>query len=143
VFVDTNPFKRGIQSNLKVVRGSAFTIDVVVTRVHPAKPLDVYQLDLHFDPNVLRALSVVSGGFLSGGIVIELNLTPQNVNWAEGVLGLPGASGDGILTTITFEAIGEGRSKLELREAILAGVGEDITGKSKHGTVTVSRPRGR
>jgi Calx-beta domain/Cohesin domain len=139
IFVDADP-SPGVQSGLQVAPGSSFTIDVVVTGVDPAKPLDVYEFDLHFDPNVLRAVSVVSGGFLPGAIAVEAYVTSLAVNWTEGVLGLPGVAGDGILARITFEAIGNGTSTLDLREVVLAGVGEDITGAVTPGIVTAGLP---
>jgi hypothetical protein len=143
VFVDADPARPGIQSKLNVVHGSSFMIDVVVTGVNPIEPLDAYEFDLYFDPNILRAVSVVSGGFLSGIIIIEQDVTPPHVNWAAGVISKAGVFGDGILATITFEAIGRGGSKLDLREVVLASRGDDITGKIKHGAVTVSPPRRR
>jgi hypothetical protein len=139
--VDTDPSKSGIQSSLRVVRGSFFMIDVVVTGIDPAKPLDVYQFNLRFNPKVLEAVEIVSWGFLPGGFIIQKVVTPADVSWAEGVLAFPGVSGDGILATITFKAIGNGKSRLDLRDAILAGLGEDITGRVSDGTVTALSPR--
>ena len=141
VFIDTDPSKPGIQSSLRVVRGSSFMIDVVVSGIHPDKPLDGYEFALHFDPNILRAVVSVAGVFLPGAIVIENNATPSDVNWAEGVLGRPGVDGGGILTTITFEAIGNGRSNLDLTKVILASRGEDITGRIRDARVRVLPPR--
>jgi hypothetical protein len=94
--------------------GSSFMVDVVVIGVDPARPVDVYQFALAFDPHILRAVSVVSFGFLPGGIVLQSDVTPHDVKWAAGVLGAPGISGDGILATITFEANANGTSRLSL-----------------------------
>jgi hypothetical protein len=91
-------------------------VDVVVIGVDPARPVDVYQFALAFDPHILRAVSVVSFGFLPGGIVLQSDVTPHDVKWAAGVLGAPGISGDGILATITFEANANGTSRLSLHD---------------------------
>jgi len=139
VFIDMDPLAPGIQSELRVVRGSTFTVDVIVTGVDETLPVDVYQLNLEFDPRVLRVVTVTSGGFLSDGFVIQPDITPSEVNWAEGVIGNPGASGDGILITITFEAVHRGTSSLRLPDVILASLGEYVTGALSEGMVTVVR----
>jgi hypothetical protein len=66
-------------------------VDVVVIGVDPARPVDVYQFALAFDPHILRAVRVVSFGFLPGGIVLQSDVTPHDVKWGRGC---PGCSGN-------------------------------------------------
>jgi hypothetical protein len=144
VSVDIDPFRPATQSKLKAISGSSFAADIVVTGVDPARPIDVYQFTLSFDPTVLRAVSIVSGGFLFGGgevIILQKDVTSSDIKWAEGFIGLnSGASGSGILATVMFEVIGSGKSELGLSDVVLAGLGNDLTGKITSGIVTVKRP---
>jgi Cohesin domain len=143
LFVDADAFTPGIQSRHTVSVGSIFTIDIVVSGIDPATPLDVYQFTVGFDPNVVRPVNIVSSDFLGGGVLIQSDITSSQISWAEGLIGKSGVSGDGILATVMFEAVGSGKSGFDLRDVVLAGIGEDLTGKVNNGVITVERPRNR
>lgn len=141
--VDTDPFTPGIQRRLRVT-DTSFTIDIVVSNL--ARPLSAYQFGLSFNPKVLRIVDpdkdVISGRFFGQSLILQKEITPSEVNWAEGVFfGGTGVSGDGILTTVMFEIIGRGSSRLALGQVVLAADGEDITGRVVSGAITAPRPR--
>ena len=102
--------------------GDAFTIDIVV---NPSGS-DIYgaQYELHFDKNVLEAISQNKGSFLSHGgtdtieVMTNINNTIGKVEYGETRIGDPetvgGASEGGVLASITFKAIGAGTSDIRL-----------------------------
>jgi hypothetical protein len=101
--------------------GSTFTVDIVISGVSAAAPLNAFEFDLFFDPAVLTAVSVVDGGFLLSPVfTIQEIIGGLSVEFAEVTLGPFGASGSGALATITFDATGKGESVLDLDNVILS-----------------------
>jgi len=141
VFVDTDPATPGIQSALNILLGNPFTVDVVITGVEASQPLNGFQFDLVFNPFVLGATGVVSGGFLPvPSFVFVLNSAPPDVNYAEFSIG-GGAIGDGILASASFDTLSVGTSDLALTNVILAGLippGVEIPAQVSDGSVTVT-----
>ena len=99
--------------------GDTFTLSLVVDDV---VNLAGWQLDIAFNPSVLKAVSVAEGDFLSkdGGNTFfvegNINTTAGRIaNVSGAFLGTGGVSGTGVLLDITFEAkaYGEGRLRLE------------------------------
>lgn len=99
-----------------VVEGGAFSVDVVIGGV---TNLFAYQFDVAFDPTMLQAVAVSEGAFLSlGGPTFFIPGTIDNINgavWAsagsiQGTSG--GASGSGVIATITFNAVMPGVSSI-------------------------------
>lgn len=89
--------------------------------VSAADPVQSFDLQLQFDPTALNALSVSGGGFLLEPVItFEEVLGVSTVDFAQLSLGA-GASGDGVLASITFEALAEGESALTLPSVIVAG----------------------
>lgn len=124
--VDTDPGTVGIQSSATVLPGDTLTVALVVAGIvdDPANLFDglqAFELDLAFNPLVLTATSVVSGGFLvPPTFVVENDTTAPDVNFAEVHLGISGAFGTGTLATVTFNVIGFGGSILDLNDVILS-----------------------
>ena len=125
---------RGLSLSKLVVRprGSAvveqtFTIHLEIENVCD---LAGWQLDLAFNPAVLKVLSVSEGDFLSkdGGTAFfaegEVDNAAGAVTGLGGAtIGKGGASGDGTLVSITFEAKAAGRGWLRLSEDKLGSSG--------------------
>ena len=67
-------------------------------------------------------VDVRGGGFLPNPLVIENDIVPPDVNFAEVNLGVSTATGNGVLASITFNAAALGMSDLVLNDVILVGV---------------------
>jgi general secretion pathway protein D len=117
-----------------VPAGHAVTLDLVVQDV---TDLFAYQLDLTFDPAILRADGVTDGGFLTsaggtsvfgGAFALAIDNTTGLVTILDSLLGpVPpalGASGGGVLASVTFAGLNAGTSPLGLLNLVL----EDSTG---------------
>jgi len=113
--------------------GSTVTYNIAIDDI---ADLYAYQFSINYDARYLRALNVTEGAFLgtagstvSGVIGMDTGL----IDFVYGsLLGpTPGASGSGLLASITFEAIGAGTSALSFADVIfLDSVGDDIAGLS-------------
>ena len=111
--------------------GSTVTYNIAIDDI---ADLYAYQFSINYDARYLRALNVTEGAFLgtagstvSGVIGMDTGL----IDFVYGsLLGpTPGASGSGLLASITFEAIGAGTSALSFADVIfLDSVGDDIAG---------------
>jgi hypothetical protein len=105
-----------------VAQFTDFTVDV---RVDNVVNLGAYQFTIAFDPAMVSFVGVANGPFLSSsGRVPDCPppiLTAFSVQFSCATLGaeLPGASGSGVLATVTFHAVGAGTSALDLRSVML------------------------
>ena len=99
--------------------GDTFTLSLIVDDV---VDLAGWQLDITFNPAVLKAVSVTEGDFLSkgGGSTFFANgninnTTGKIIDVSAAFIGTGGISGTGTLLEITFEAevVGEGGLRLE------------------------------
>ncbi|MEE8428345.1 MAG: cohesin domain-containing protein [Gammaproteobacteria bacterium] len=121
ISVDVDPLTFGIQSELRLVVGMPLTVDIVISGVDVASPLNAFGFDLDFAPLLLDPSGGVGGGFLLPTVlVIESDLTAPDVNFAESTLGPLGATGSGILATIHFDTLGVGTSVLDLNDVLLS-----------------------
>ena len=109
--------------------GDTFTLDLIVEDV---VDLAGWQIDIAFNPQVLGAVSVTEGAFLSkdGGNTHFLQGTIDNVSGTiTGVnqvfLGDGGVNGTGKLLSITFEAKATGRETLQLQNLALGSPNGD------------------
>ena len=103
--------------------GSTISINIMLTDV---VDLYAFQFDLSFDPNVLSAVSVSEGAFLSSAGVTAF--VPGIIDNVGGNLfltantlltAIPGATGTGVLATAVFSAISSGSSPLTLSNELL------------------------
>ena len=99
-----------------------FTVDVLVDNV---RNLGAYDFTLAFHPGVLSFVDVVNGSFL-GSTGRPVNCLPpqadaDSVHFHCVTLGAEpaGPSGSGVLSTVTFEAVGAGTGVLDLRDVVL------------------------
>jgi len=110
-----------VSSPASVDAGSSFSVDILISDVDVASPLNGFEFDLLFNGSVLTATSVVDGGFLLDPIfVVQNSVGAISVEFAEVTLLPAGASGAGALATITFDAILPGVSVLALSNVVLA-----------------------
>ena len=98
--------------------GQTFTLDVSITG---AADLYAFQFDVGFNPSVLAANSVSEGSFLtSAGTTFFLPGSIDNIGGtitfnADSLVGaIPGASGAGILATLSFTSLATGSSAVGL-----------------------------
>ncbi|WP_445231823.1 cohesin domain-containing protein [Duganella rhizosphaerae] len=113
-----------LPSSPMVLPGQTFSATVAIEN---ASDLFAYQFDLAFNPGLLRITNVTEGSFLpSVGPTVFFPGTIDNragqLAFTVGTLtdGLPGASGDGGLVRIDFQALGTGGiSGLSLSNLIL------------------------
>lgn len=111
--------------------GSTVTYNIAIDDI---ADLYSYQFSINYDARYLRALNVTEGAFLgTAGSTVSgvLGMDAGLIDFVYGsLLGpTPGASGSGLLASITFEAIGAGTSALSFADVIfLDSVGDDIAG---------------
>lgn len=124
---------------LSINTGPAAQVGSTVTytiEIDDIADLFSYQFSLNYDARYLRALTVTEGGFLGTagttvGGVMGVGEEPGLIDFVYGSLLGPvaGASGSGLLASITFEAIGVGTSALSFFDVIfLDSDGNDIAG---------------
>lgn len=119
--IDLDPGTPGVQSTATVTSGEMFSADIVIAGVDLFSPLNGFELDVSFDSSVVSATAVASGGFLlPPSLVVQSLITATEVEFAEVTLFPAGASGSGVLATISFDAVGSGTSLLDLHAVILA-----------------------
>ena len=109
--------------------GDTFTLDIIV---EDAVDLAGWQINIAFNPQVLEAVSVAEGDFLSKdgentlflqGTINNTSGTITSVNQV--FLGDGGVSGAGKLLSITFEAKATGRERLRLHNLALGSSNGD------------------
>jgi hypothetical protein len=113
--------------------GSTVTYNVEIADI---ADLYGYQFAINYDARYLRALTVTEGAFLgTAGPTLSdafgIGDQPGVIEFVYGSLqgAIGGASGSGVLASITFEAIGVGTSALSFFDVIfLDSVGNDIAG---------------
>lgn len=105
--------------NKTVTAGDIFTLDVTVTDI---TDLGSFVFDLKFDPSILSVSSIHEGSFLPGAGFTTFNpgtFGSGEVGLISGDLLFGGASGSGVLASITFDALAVGTSSIILASAVL------------------------
>jgi hypothetical protein len=121
--VDVDPATPGVQSSIELAVGASFSVDIVISGVDAASSVSGFELDLDFASSVVVATSVSDGGFLLAPVLlVESDIAPPDVNFAEVTLGLGGATGSGVLARVAFQAVGLGTSALALNDVIVTHV---------------------
>jgi hypothetical protein len=117
VSVDTDAASGGIQPSDDVTLGETFQVNVFISDV---ENLQAFELDLGYDATVLTALSVQVGDFMIDPVFSfgEQLGPPAEIQAA--TLGLNGASGDGVLVEVVFQATGVGTTELLLGDVKLS-----------------------
>lgn len=144
LFLDSEPTNPGIQSNTTISTGDAFSVDVLISGVEAAEPLNGFDLFILFDSIVLNATNIEDGGFLHSPLVAIPNIdnATGTIRFAEASLGSITALGDGVLASIDFQAMAAGATSLDFADVALSGLfGTRIDVASTIGaTINVSSP---
>lgn len=116
----------------------------VTIKVNDVTDLYVFQFDITFDPNVLEAVSISEGDFLSShgattGLAGTIDNTLGTITGITCALtGATGATGSGTLATVTFNALADGTSNIVLSNVVLSNSSlTEIPSTSEDGSVTV------
>ena len=133
-----------IQPSAKSVSvNDTFSVDVAIADV---TDLYGFQFDLAFSPTVLAVIDITEGTFLSSGgeaTVFIQGFIDNNAGTitftADTLVGaISGVTGSGILASVSFQALGEGSSVVELSNIVLLdSTLSDIAFNSENGTVNV------
>lgn len=116
-----------------VTQGNTFLVDIAITG---AADLVSFQFDLAFDPSILSANDpVLEGPFLSdvGGTAFFPGFVDNTLGTISFVANAltgndPGATGNGVLARVSFNAIGTGSSALSLTLGPLGSLIRDVNG---------------
>lgn len=130
--------------------GDSFTTDLAIDG---AEGLLGYQVEVGFDPAMVSLESMAMGPFLSSTGRSAQPLGPDLAEASQGrvvfggfTLGQPeqpGATGAGVLATLTWQALVAGQTQLDLEALQLAGRSGALPGETGAGlTVTVNSPTG-
>lgn len=126
-----------------VSQGDTFTLDIVVD---PAGN-EIYRAEctLYFDNAMLKANGQSKGTFLSSEILNGINNAVGKIEYGArkddpGVVG--GATESGVLTSISFEAIGQGTCDLTLEASLYDSSTHSIGVVVNRGTCTVEESTG-
>ncbi len=119
--VDTDPAVAGIQPARTVALGASFDIELRIAGVEALSPLHAFELDLVSDSAVISASGVLDLGFLAPNVfVLEQDIAPPDVNFAETRTVEEGVAGEGVLLRVSYAALGLGTSALDLSNVILS-----------------------
>ena len=128
---------------MTVSQGDTFTLDIVVD---PAGN-EIYRAEctLYFDNAMLKANGQSKGTFLSSEILNGINNAVGKIEYGArrgdpGVVG--GATESGVLTSISFEAIGQGTCDLTLEASLYDSSTRPIGVVVNRGTCIVEEPTG-
>lgn len=121
--------------------GAPYTVPITLEGVTQA--VGVLSLTITYDPTVLRAVNVVQGSHLQQGGVTT-TFAPK-IDAATGRVDIaiarpfdrPGATGNGILGAIAFEAVRSGTSPLTIQGVLTTTTGQSIPVQMVSGSVTV------
>jgi len=138
-----------VSPNFKsVANGQSFTLDVSVDGI---SDLYAWQVDLGFDPTLIRADGVDEGPFLTslGSTTFFIAGDIDNIGGtvsfnANTIIGAdPGVSGTGVLATFHFTALAPGLSSITLfNETLLDSFTQGIAVDVNGGSVEVTAPSG-
>jgi hypothetical protein len=127
----------------QVNAGNQFTVRVMVDDV---ANLGSFEFTVQYDPNVVTYQSVARGDFLGStgrqalcpGAIVDAGAGTVRFGCAS-IGAAPGASGSGQLAELTFNAVAEGASPLDLVMVSLSDpLSEDILAFPENGSVTVA-----
>ena len=132
-----------------VSQGTSFVANVTVS---DATDLYAFQFDLGFDPSILKVLSVAEGPFLpTAGTTFLVSGLVDNAlgsitGLADSLVGLiSGVNGDGILFTVSFQALAAGVSALTFANELylnssLADISGTVSSTARQITVSPAGP---
>lgn len=131
-----------ISTGAPVQIGTTVTYNIEIADI---SDLFGYEFSINYDANYLRAISATEGGFLgtAGSTYGDVGTIDQAAGtisyFFNSLIGfVPGASGSGLLATISFETIGVGTSVVSIVDALFIDSGLlDIAVEAQSGTSVV------
>ncbi|WP_166165896.1 cohesin domain-containing protein [Pseudomaricurvus alcaniphilus] len=108
--VDADPSTAGIQAARSIEVGDSFSVDIWVSGLSPPPGLGGFDFTLLFDPSLVAATGVVSGGFFPVPLVLLTSLAPGHVRYAEHFLLSAPPAIEGLLATVSFDALSSGNN---------------------------------
>src|SRR3989338_3572191 len=125
-----------------VTLGSRLKLDIIADDVND---LAGVQIDVNYDPNVLRYNKTVEGNFLNRGSALTLMLDTIDASAPGVIKGIVivringGTSGNGVIASIYFDAIGTGLANLNFGQVLLANSsGNAINTSTVNTNITVT-----
>ncbi|MGH9623400.1 MAG: cohesin domain-containing protein, partial [Bryobacteraceae bacterium] len=120
--------------------GQTFAVDVDIDQI---QNVGAFQFSLSFDPQILSAQSVTAGPLLPDGTTFFPGTIDNNTGSIAQVTGLLGAlttgSGQTVLATVQFAALGAGTSPINLSDLeLLVSPGEAVVPTGVPGAVDVA-----
>jgi hypothetical protein len=113
--------------------GETFTVNIIVTEITEEDSLYLWECRITFNPDIINAVNATEGPFLKDTgcetfWAKEINNTTGRIDILAMISEFPyppnGAAGSGTLATVTFEAVGQGETDLELHAWLSAIKGE-------------------
>jgi hypothetical protein len=136
-----------VPSALEVGLGRSFTVDVAVTNV---TDLFCWQVDIYYQNAILQCTGAVEGPFMKSKAStiwvidndFDYNATHGRVRFGSSFIGpTPGATGDGVIATATFQTLALGITSLDIMdEMLLDSYLHDIPHTAVGGLVEVREP---
>jgi len=119
--LDADTTLAGVQSTRGVVEGDVFEVDLYVSGVTAASPLQSFQIELGIDGGGIAALDALEGSFLDAPVfTLEEVVTATSVRFTQLSADPTGASGEGVLARFRFQATAPGAASLSLPIALLS-----------------------
>lgn len=148
--VDADPNTAGIQAARSVEVGDSFSVDIWVSGLlppqvppQPLNGLGGFDFTLLFDPSLVAATGVASGGFLPALLLPPPPFPlpgPGGLRYAE-VSFLPATEVEGLLATVSFDALSSGNDSFTFDPflTVLSGpFGFPLTFDSAAATITIT-----
>jgi hypothetical protein len=144
IALDVNPSTTGVQDSIELPLGSEIQIDVVVLG---APQLGAFEFETAFDSSVVEFLRWSPGPFLAStgrapacsSTILQHSVRIGCATWGPSP---PGASGDGVLATVTFKHRLSGTSCPVLIDVGAASIDGDEIPTTKRGACFTVNPAG-
>ena len=120
-------------------------MDITVSQLDAALPLNAFNFDILFNGTFLTADSVVSGGFLPApSLVLLQTINASSVSFAEASLTSSGTAVDGVLASLTFlaDVVSVSQLSFSALSAFSAPFGQPIVPESLNVAEIVVQRRG-
>lgn len=118
--IDLDPATAGVQSSATIAVGSSVSLEIVISGVESAEPLNAFQLELAQDETVATALEATLGSFLLSPEVLLHSVDPGRVGLAAVTLGPGAVFGGGTLAAVTLEGSAVGTTGVTLENVLLS-----------------------
>jgi hypothetical protein len=119
--IDADTTLAGVQASRVVTVGNVFEVDLLISDVSAASPLQSFQIMLSMTGGSLAALDALDGSFLEPPVfTLQEVLGATSIQFAQISADPTGASGAGVLARFQFQALAPGVTSLGLPTALLS-----------------------